>query len=157
MDPTSCIQTSCKTRKLLSHFSSHSLLLHLWSFLAKCNEPHLREIIDFLQSLFDLQTAPEACDAIDHSHHRLLHHLPVDEALQHLRDLQTLLCIPSPELFHLWDTGQRTFLRFHKSIYLLVTVMLGIGHDWQFVELVQQPTNHVVWLVLYLCMHLLYF
>lgn len=66
---------------------------------------YLGEVIDLLETLFNLQSATIARDPIDHRHHRLLHHLPADEALQHLCNLHALCSVSGPELLHLGYTA----------------------------------------------------
>lgn len=63
--------------------------------------PYLREVFYLLQPLLDLEAAPVARHAVHHGHHRLLDHLPADEALQHLGDLQAVFGVSSSQLLHL--------------------------------------------------------
>lgn len=62
---------------------------------------HLGEVAELPQPLLDLQAAPVAGDPVDHGHHRLLHHLAADEALQHLGHPHALLSVLPAEHLHL--------------------------------------------------------
>lgn len=62
---------------------------------------YLGELVDLLETLLYLQPPAVARDAVHHRHHRLLHHLAADEALQHLGNLQPLCSILLPKLLHL--------------------------------------------------------
>lgn len=62
---------------------------------------YLRELINLFQSFLYLEASSITRHPIHHSHHRLFDHLPADEALQRLSDLQAIFCIPCTELLHL--------------------------------------------------------
>lgn len=66
---------------------------------------YLRELINLLQSFLYLEPSPVACDPVHYSHHGLFHHLPVDEALQNLSDLDAIHRIACSQLLHLKHTG----------------------------------------------------
>lgn len=62
---------------------------------------YLGELINLLQPFLYLEPSPVARDPVHHSHHGLFDHLPADEALQDLGNLQTTLRISRTELLHL--------------------------------------------------------
>lgn len=68
---------------------------------------YLGELINLLQSLLYLEAPSIASDPVHHSHHRLFDHLPADEALQDLCDLEPSLRIPRSKLLHLEPTHGR--------------------------------------------------
>lgn len=73
----------------------------LGTFILPPQLPHLGELINLLQPLLDLQASPVARDSVHHGHDGLFDHLPADEALQDLGDLQAATRIPHTELLHL--------------------------------------------------------
>lgn len=68
---------------------------------ASAPQLYLRKLIDLLQSFLYLKASSITCDPIHYSHNGLFDHLPADEALQDLSNLQTACCITHPQLFHL--------------------------------------------------------
>lgn len=74
--------------------------------------PYLGKVFNLFQPFFDLEASPVARDPVHHGHHRLFDHLPADEALQHLGDLQTISGIPSSQLLHL--RGQEVEVKWAK-------------------------------------------